>query len=91
MLFYLINPEENKNLEKHLEAFYKAQVFLNEKAIGCHAGHGLTDKSTEVLLKNKLFAEYNIGHWIICQAVFEGLGVTSQKLADLFKKYPMED
>lgn len=87
---YAKDFQDGKDYGHHLESFHLAKGFLNEFGIGCHAGHGLTDKSTEVLLKNGLFVEYNIGHWIIAQAVFEGLGPVSMKLADLLKKYPME-
>jgi pyridoxine 5-phosphate synthase len=81
---------EGNDYSKHLESFYIAKEYLDKYEIGCHAGHGLTDISTEVLLKNKLFVEYNIGHWIIAESVFDGLGVVTKKLADLFEKYPLE-
>lgn len=87
---YARDFQDGNDYTHHLETFHKAKNFLEKYEIGCHAGHGLTDESTEVLLKNKLFVEYNIGHWIICQAVFEGLGAVSKKLEDLFKKHPME-
>ena len=82
--------QDENNYSHHLESFYMAREFLGKYEIGCHAGHGLTDKSTEVLLKSGLFVEYNIGHWIIAQAVFSGLGPVSLELSELFKKYPLE-
>ncbi|MBK25607.1 MAG: pyridoxine 5'-phosphate synthase [Halobacteriovorax sp.] len=88
---YARDFQDGRNLTPHLEKFYEAKNYLDKYEIGCHAGHGLTDLSTETLLKNKLFVEYNIGHWIICQSVFEGLGRTTEKLVDLFKKYPVEE
>jgi pyridoxine 5-phosphate synthase len=81
---------EGNDYSKHLESFYSAKEYLGLNEIGCHAGHGLTDTSTEVLLKNQLFVEYNIGHWIIAEAVFNGVGPVTKKLAELFKKYPLE-
>lgn len=74
-----------EDYEKHLEDYKKAQAFLNEKNIGCHAGHGLTAESVKPLLEMKLFAEYNIGHWIICQAVFDGLGKVVTDLNQMFE------
>jgi pyridoxine 5-phosphate synthase len=35
----------------------------------------LTFKNTKPLLKLNLFSEYNIGHWIVAEALFKGLGV----------------
>jgi pyridoxine 5-phosphate synthase len=87
---YARDFQDENDYSHHLEAFHKAKNFLDKYEIGCHAGHGLTDESTEVLLKNKLFVEYNIGHWIICEAVFKGLGTVSKNLADLFESHPLE-
>lgn len=58
----------------HLDAFMKAGEYLKSKNIAVHAGHGLTSESVKPLLHQGLFEEYNIGHWIISQAVFDGLG-----------------
>ena len=72
------------NYEKYYESFARAQQFLAEVGLGCHAGHGLTYESTLVLLKKGYFVEYNIGHWIICEAVFIGLGNVVRKLKGQF-------
>ena len=37
-----------------------------------HAGHGLDYKTTKMLLKIKEIEEFNIGHFIIGEAVFLG-------------------
>jgi len=75
-----------EDYDKFLDDYKKAQNFLNEKNIGCHAGHGLTLESVKPLLEHKLFVEYNIGHWIICQAVFNGLGKVVNDLNELFER-----
>tara|TARA_R110002072_G_scaffold64203_4_gene159611 strand:+ start:56424 stop:57179 length:756 start_codon:yes stop_codon:yes gene_type:complete len=75
---------EGEDIEQDLESFKKAKQFCLDKGMNCHAGHGLTDESVLPLLKEKLFEEYNIGHWIICQAVFEGLGNVTKKLRESF-------
>lgn len=87
---YARDFQDGNDYTHHLESYHLAKNFLDKYEIGCHAGHGLTDKSTEVLLKNKLFVEYNIGHWIVAQAVFDGLGPVSKSLSELFNKYPLE-
>lgn len=78
---------QGEDIEKYLTQFKAAQEFLLSKKINCHAGHGLTLESVCPLLSNNLFEEYNIGHWIICQAVFEGLGSVTDKFKKLFANY----
>lgn len=78
-----------ESYQEDLEKFKRAQAFLNERKIGCHAGHGLTLESVKPLLQEKLFVEYNIGHWIICQAVFQGLGPVVEELNNLFMEHEL--
>jgi pyridoxine 5-phosphate synthase len=63
-----------------LASFKKAAAFLKEHQIAVHAGHGLTLESLAPLQQANLFSEYNIGHWIICQALFKGLAETVRQL-----------
>lgn len=76
-----------EDFSKYLTQFKAAHEFLLSKKINCHAGHGLTKESVVPLLENNLFEEYNIGHWIICQAVFNGLGNVTKDLQSLFTHY----
>lgn len=71
--------EENP-IEPFLDKFAKGKQIIESHNLGYHAGHGLTDESLLPLVENKLFAEYNIGHWIICDAVFNGLANSINKL-----------
>ena len=64
-------------------SFSQAKKFLNENNIGCHAGHGLTASSLKPLITEKLFIEYNIGHWIISESLFSGLKDVVSKLKQL--------
>jgi pyridoxine 5-phosphate synthase len=84
---YAHSFQSGESYEEDLQQFRKAQAFLNERKIGCHAGHGLTSESVVPLLKEKLFVEYNIGHWIICQAVFSGLRTVVGDLNNLFLEH----
>ncbi len=80
----------DKNIDEceyEMVSFRKASKIIKEKGIGCHAGHGLTNESVIPLLKENLFEEYNIGHWIIAQAVFDGLGTVVVNMKELFKKF----
>lgn len=74
--------------DSELARFSKAVDFLKQQRINPHAGHGLTNESVLPLLEARLFEEYNIGHWIICQALFDGLGSVVKDLRTLFDRHP---
>ncbi len=75
---------------KFIIQYKKAKEFLAQNKIACHAGHGLTDESVKALLETKIFEEYNIGHWVICHALFNGLGSTIKNLKTIFEVYPLK-
>jgi pyridoxine 5-phosphate synthase len=80
---------QKKDLSKHLEKFEKGAAIIKQKGWGYHAGHGLTFESLEPLLMQARFEEYNIGHWIIAESVFIGLGHVVKEMLTLIKKYPL--
>jgi len=84
---FLLDGHDHKQWAGYLEQFKKAQKYLVENNIGCHAGHGLTFDSVQPLLQAKLFTEYNIGHWIVCEALFRGLSPLVKEFKELFLKY----
>lgn len=61
-----------------IEQFRKSLHLCQELGLAHHAGHGLTVESVKPLVTENLFVEYNIGHWIICQAIFDGLAKVIQ-------------
>jgi pyridoxine 5-phosphate synthase len=73
-----------------IEQFKVAREFLLQHKIACHAGHGLTDESVKPLLLSGIFEEYNIGHWIICHALFNGLGPTVKSLKSSFEAHALK-
>ncbi len=75
--------------EDYLADFRRAHLLLKEAGIGCHAGHGLTQESLQPLLQEGIFAEYNVGHWLICQAIFQGLGKVVSTMKDSCDKSPL--
>ncbi len=64
----------NEDLDPFYKKFEEASRFLKECGIGNHAGHGLTLESLKPLIDRDLFIEYNIGHFILAQSIFDGLG-----------------
>ncbi|MBF0300367.1 MAG: pyridoxine 5'-phosphate synthase [Oligoflexia bacterium] len=70
------------DLEPYFASFKRAKELIKEMGIGFHAGHGLTHDSTVALIKKHFFEEFNIGHWIISDSIFYGLGSVIKKLRE---------
>lgn len=83
---YARDFQEDNPVEEHLERFAKGKEIASMAGLGYHAGHGLTDESLRPLANQGVFAEYNIGHWIICDAVFCGLEKSVEKLKQTLQK-----
>ncbi len=66
--------------DSFLKNYTDAYKLIKAAGMGFHAGHGITLENLGPLVKQNLFEEYNIGHWIICQSVFDGLANTVSKL-----------
>ena len=75
---FILNYEKSKNL-------------IKKSGLGYHAGHGLTLDSLGPLLERNIFEEYNIGHWIVSEAVFLGLAPVVKEMLNFIKKYPLEE
>lgn len=78
------------DINKFIEQYKAAKEFLTNNKIATHAGHGLTDTSVIPLLEHKIFEEYNIGHWIICNSLFHGLSTTVKNLKTVFEAHPLK-
>ena len=76
----LINKK--KNYLKELKKIKKAVKLGNKLELEVHAGHGLTFHSSKILSSIKGIQEFNIGHFLIGEAIFVGLS----KSIKLFKK-----
>lgn len=79
-----------KNLLSHLEHYRKGAILIKKAGWGYHAGHGLTLDSLVPLLEEGDFEEYNIGHWIISESIFIGLGHVVKEMLTLINKYPLK-
>ena len=78
------------DISKYIDQYKAAKEFLTNNKIATHAGHGLTNESVVPLLESKVFEEYNIGHWIICHALFNGLSNTVKNLKTTFEAHPLK-
>ena len=51
-----------------------------------HAGHGLDYKTTKMLTKIIDIEEYNIGHFIIGESIFDGFSKVIKNFKKIIKK-----
>ena len=70
----LINKK--KNYKKELIKISEAVQLGNKLGLEVHAGHGLTFYSAKILSKIKGIQEFNIGHFLIGESIFNGLSNT---------------
>ena len=76
---------ENKNFKNELKKIKKAVILGNRFGLEVHAGHGLTFKSAKILSKIKGISEFNIGHFLIGESIYIGLGNTIKKFRKIIK------
>ena len=67
----LINKK--KNYKNELKKIKKAVYEGNKLGLEVHAGHGLTFNSAKILSKTKGIQEFNIGHFLVGESIFEGM------------------
>ena len=79
----LVNKK--KNYKKELEKIKKAANLGNKIGLEVHAGHGLTYKSTKILSRISNIKEFNIGHFLIGESIFFGLGQTIKKFKTILQ------
>ena len=79
----LIN--KNKDYRNELKKIQKAVKKGNELGLEIHAGHGLTYSSAKILSKLKGIKEFNIGHFLIGESIFEGLPSVIKKFKKILK------
>tara|TARA_B100001057_G_scaffold64974_1_gene58723 strand:- start:68 stop:793 length:726 start_codon:yes stop_codon:yes gene_type:complete len=79
----LVNKK--KNFKKELEKIKKAANLGNKIGLEVHAGHGLTYKSTKILSRISNIKEFNIGHFLIGESIFFGLGQTIKKFKTILQ------
>ena len=79
----LIN--QKKNYKNELKKIQKAVQKGNELGLEVHAGHGLTYSSAKILSRIKGIQEFNIGHFLIGESIFEGMPSTIKKFKKILK------
>ena len=78
--------KKKKNYTKELKIIKKCAKYANSLGIEVHAGHGMDYKTTKILSKINEIKEFNIGHFIIGEAVSFGLKNVIKKINKSIKK-----
>ena len=79
----LINKK--KNYKNELKRIERAVHKGNKLGLEVHAGHGLTYSSAKILSKVKGIEEFNIGHFLIGESIFEGMPSTIKKFKKILR------
>ena len=79
----LINKK--KNYKNELRKIQKAVHKGIKLGLEVHAGHGLTYNSAKILSKIKGIQEFNIGHFLIGESIFEGMPSAIRKFKRILK------
>ncbi len=79
----LINKK--RNYQNELKRIKKAVQTGNELGLEVHAGHGLTYDSARILSKIKGIQEFNIGHFLVGESIFEGMPTIIRKFKRILK------
>ena len=73
------NTRENEQ-KKQLTRIIVAAEYANKIGLECHAGHGLTFDTVYDIASISTISELNIGHFLIGEAIFSGLGTSIKKM-----------
>lgn len=71
---------KGKAQKSELKKIASAVEYATNLGIECHAGHGLNYETTAIIAKIPNIIELNIGHFIIGEAIFEGLATVIKKM-----------
>ena len=78
--------KKKKNYLNELKKIKKCSKYAASLGIEVHAGHGMDYKTAKILSKIKEIKEFNIGHFIIGEAISIGLKNTIKKINKSIKK-----
>ena len=74
--------KSKKNFTNEFDKIKKCANLANKLNLDVHAGHGLDYKTTKLLTRIPNIKEFNIGHFLIGESIFDGL----PKVINKFKK-----
>ena len=74
-----------KNFKKEFKRIKDSAIKGRELGLEIHAGHGLTYTSAKILSRIKEIQEFNIGHFLIGESIFDGMSLTIKKFKKILK------
>jgi len=74
------------SLETELNKIKDAVQLANDFNINCHAGHGLNFENVSLISSISNIKELNIGHFLISDAIFNGLENSIIKMKKIIKE-----
>ncbi len=75
--------KSNKNFTKEFEKIKNCSKLGNSIGLEIHAGHGMDYKTARILNKIREIKEFNIGHFIIGESIFDGFKKVIKKFTKL--------
>ena len=78
--------KKKKNFSSEFKKIKKCANYANSLGIEVHAGHGMDYKTTQILSKIEEIKEFNIGHFIIGEAISIGLKNVIKKIKNSINK-----
>ena len=77
--------KSKKKFNKELERIKKCSIYASNNNLEVHAGHGLDYKTTRYLSRIDEIEEFNIGHFLIGESIFEGLPKVIKRFRNIIK------
>ena len=75
----------NKDFSNEFIKIKNCAKFGNSLGLEIHAGHGMDYKTTKILNKIKEIKEFNIGHFIVCESIFNGFHQVIKKIKSIYR------
>ena len=75
----------NKDFSNEFVKIKNCAKFGNSIGLEIHAGHGMDYKTTKILNKIKEIKEFNIGHFIVGESIFNGFHEVIKKIKRISK------
>ena len=72
--------KSNKDFSKEFIKIKNCAKFGNSIGLEIHAGHGMDYKTTKILNRIKEIKEFNIGHFIVGESIFNGFKKVIKKI-----------
>lgn len=75
--------DDREGVQAELKRIADAAALASKNGIEPHAGHGLTFENVQPIAAIPQLAELNIGHYLIGEAIFDGLEASIRKMRQL--------